>query len=316
MGNRIGSGRRRRPVEDRLTRPQRLVRQPDDVDYNKLRKLILARKLAPCFDALDEPCLRDDLEECPICFLYFPSLNQSRCCSKCICTECFLQMKPSVADHPVQYPICPFCKASCYAVEYRGARTEEEKSQEKAEEQKVIEAKLKMQCESQNLEKVMPSGHIAHLLGASHVKEMPDFDCSLIQENHHHLSCSRQDYNDRNDNLRVNLEEIMIMEAIWDSFHVKDSSANILPRTSDGSLVTRVSFLVSGFEVIIEHSVNRDVDELAVTRAFIRLASGSLMNETIACRQRGHGIDPGGPCAFEVLSVVERYSAQLVQNSW
>lgn len=69
MGNRIGGGARRRPVEDRLTRPQRLVRKPEDVDYNKLRKLILARKLAPCFDALDEPRLRDDLEECPICFL-------------------------------------------------------------------------------------------------------------------------------------------------------------------------------------------------------------------------------------------------------
>ncbi|XP_042404491.1 E3 ubiquitin-protein ligase GW2-like [Zingiber officinale] len=257
MGNRIGSGRRRRPVEDRLTRPQRLVRQPDDVDYNKLRKLILARKLAPCFDALDEPCLRDDLEECPICFLYFPSLNQSRCCSKCICTECFLQMKPSVADHPVQ---CPFCKASCYAVEYRGARTEEEKSQEKAEEQKVIEAKLKMQCESQNLEKVMPSGHIAHLLGASHVKEMPDFDCSLIQENHHHLSCSRQDYNDRNDNLRVNLEEIMIMEAIWDSFHVKDSSANILPRTSDGSCSHQPKRSLSLVECLA-NSLDLDSDE-------------------------------------------------------
>ncbi|XP_074581192.1 E3 ubiquitin-protein ligase GW2-like [Curcuma longa] len=234
MGNRIGGGARRRPVEDRLTRPQRLVRQPDDVDYNKLRKLILARKLAPCFDALDEPCLRDDLEECPICFLYFPSLNQSRCCSKCICTECFLQMKPSVADHPVQ---CPFCKASYYAVEYRGARTEEEKSQEKAEEQKVIKAKLKMQCESQNMEKVMPSGHFSSIAGATHAKEMSDLGRSLIQENHLSRSCSRQDHNSGNDNLRVNLEEIMIMEAIWDSFQVKDSSANILPRTSDSDKI-------------------------------------------------------------------------------
>lgn len=81
-------------------------------------------------------------------------------------------------------------------------------------------------------------------------------------------------------------------------------------------LVTRVSFLESGFEVIIEHAVNRDVDELAVARAFIMLASGSFVNETIPFRQRGHGIDPGGPCTFEVELVEERYSAQLVQYSW
>ncbi|RRT73001.1 hypothetical protein B296_00014626, partial [Ensete ventricosum] len=49
MGNRI-SGSRRRPVEERLTRPQRILRQPTDVDYKKLRKLILASKLSPCFD--------------------------------------------------------------------------------------------------------------------------------------------------------------------------------------------------------------------------------------------------------------------------
>ncbi|RWW30093.1 hypothetical protein GW17_00005341 [Ensete ventricosum] len=101
MGNRI-SGSRRRPVEERLTRPQRILRQPTDVDYKKLRKLILARKLAPCFDPLDElPHHPRDLEECPICFFvipsllpshqnrvfsYYPSLNRSRCCSKGICT--------------------------------------------------------------------------------------------------------------------------------------------------------------------------------------------------------------------------------------
>ncbi|RRT72929.1 hypothetical protein B296_00015143, partial [Ensete ventricosum] len=96
-----------------------------------------------------------DLEECPICFFYYPSLNRSRCCSKGICTECFLQMKPSDASRPVQ---CPFCKTSCYAVEYRGARTEEEKDLERAEEQKVTEAKLRTQHESQIVGQVIPSG--------------------------------------------------------------------------------------------------------------------------------------------------------------
>ncbi|CAA7408139.1 unnamed protein product [Spirodela intermedia] len=149
MGNRMCGVGRRGAVEERLTRPQRLVRQPSNVDYKKLRKLILSRKLAPCFDALEDPSL--DLEECPICFFYYPSLNRSRCCSKGICTECFLQMKPSNATRPAQ---CPFCKTSSYAVEYRGARTKEEKDLELAEEKRVIEAKLRMKSEaSQNVDK-------------------------------------------------------------------------------------------------------------------------------------------------------------------
>eukprot|EP00850_Spirogloea_muscicola_P019373 SM000189S04090 [mRNA] locus=s189:238133:241307:+ [translate_table: standard] len=39
---------------------------------------------------------------------------------------------------------CPFCKAPGYAVEYRGAQTQEEKGVEQLEEQKVIEAKIRM----------------------------------------------------------------------------------------------------------------------------------------------------------------------------
>lgn len=121
MGNRIsirkGSGRR--PVEERLTRPRRLVLESSNVDYKKLRKLILSEKLAPCFDGAEES--NPDLEECPICFFvihssknriffygfwllatgflmelfwgydlqYFPSLNRSKCCMKGICTGWF-----------------------------------------------------------------------------------------------------------------------------------------------------------------------------------------------------------------------------------
>ncbi|KAJ8497292.1 hypothetical protein OPV22_007844 [Ensete ventricosum] len=218
MGNRI-SGSRRRPVEERLTRPQRILRQPTDVDYKKLRKLILARKLAPCFDPLDElPHHPRDLEECPICFFYYPSLNRSRCCSKGICTECFLQMKPSDASRPVQYPI--LSSSSCAVVlllpallssilEYRGARTEEEKDQERAEEQKVTEAKLRTQHESQIVGQVIPSD-------AQNIREMSERGTSLMQGNVG-LDGPFRTCNNRNGNLSVNLEEVMVMEAIWHS---------------------------------------------------------------------------------------------------
>ncbi|KAI8011009.1 E3 ubiquitin-protein ligase DA2 [Camellia lanceoleosa] len=125
-------------VDEKYTRPQRLY-QHRDVDHKKLRKLILDSKLAPCYPG-DEEC-GFDLEECPICFLCYPNLNRSRCCTKGICTECFLQMKTLNSTRPTQ---CPFCKTLNYAVEYRGVKTKEEKGIEQIEEQRVIEAKIRM----------------------------------------------------------------------------------------------------------------------------------------------------------------------------
>ncbi|CAL1366861.1 unnamed protein product [Linum trigynum] len=115
MGNKLG--RRRQVVDERYTKPQGLYVHKD-VDHKKLRKLILESKLAPCYPGDEESC--NDHEECPICFLYYPSLNRSRCCTKGICTECFLQMKNPNSTRPTQ---CPFCKTSNYAVEYRGVKT-------------------------------------------------------------------------------------------------------------------------------------------------------------------------------------------------
>lgn len=136
MGNKLG--RRRQVVDEKYTRPQGLYNHKD-VDHKKLRKLILESKLAPCYPG-DEECTCDH-EECPICFLYYPSLNRSRCCMKSICTECFLQMKVPNSTRPTQ---CPFCKTANYAVEYRGVKTKEEKGLEQIEEQRVIEAKIRM----------------------------------------------------------------------------------------------------------------------------------------------------------------------------
>lgn len=48
----------------------------------------------------------------------------------------------------------------------------------------------------------------------------------------------------------------------------------------------------------------------------IGIVSASLTNETMPCRHRGQGIEPGGPWAtVEVLLVEHRYNAQRVQNS-
>ncbi|KAG2252749.1 hypothetical protein Bca52824_082885 [Brassica carinata] len=53
----------------------------------------------------------------------------------------FLQMKNPNSARLTQ---CPFCKTPNYAVEYRGVKTKEEKGIEQVEEQRVIEAKIRM----------------------------------------------------------------------------------------------------------------------------------------------------------------------------
>ena len=54
-------------MEERLTRPRRLVRELPDLDAGRLRRLIRSGDLAPCFDPAEDA--GDGLtEECPICF--------------------------------------------------------------------------------------------------------------------------------------------------------------------------------------------------------------------------------------------------------
>ncbi|KAJ6829204.1 protein SIP5-like [Iris pallida] len=249
MGNKMCGERRRRPVEERLTRPQRIQRQASDVDYKKLRKLILSAKLAPCFDAADDLSssdVADDLEECPICFFFYPSLNRSSCCAKGICTECFLQMKPSRVTQSAQ---CPFCKTSCYAVEYRGVRTEEEKDLERAEEQKVIEAKRRMQSESQTEERAVRAGEPQSLVELLPPPDDGPSSCDCLGEageNVHveysevqaevDVSSDSNTCNTRHEELDSDLEEIMMMEAIWRSLQdsrLQRSDSSRIPSPSE-----------------------------------------------------------------------------------
>ncbi|KAJ8493902.1 hypothetical protein OPV22_015623 [Ensete ventricosum] len=224
MGNKIG--RRRQVVDEKYTRPQGLYHHRE-IDEKKLRKLILESKLAPCYPGSEECAL--DLEECPICFLNYPSLNRSRCCMKGICTECFLQMKPPHATRPTE---CPFCKTLNYAVEYRGVKTKEEKGLEEVEEQKFIEAQIRMrqqeiQDEAERLKKrkdISSSSRIMNDTEVEYCDIVPSLRCTtqindLVSSQ---ASCSlpagmlpshcRQN---RADNFDRDLDDIMVMEAIW-----------------------------------------------------------------------------------------------------
>ncbi|ONK79237.1 uncharacterized protein A4U43_C01F4320 [Asparagus officinalis] len=227
MGNKIG--RRRQVVDEKYTRPQGLY-QHRDIDHRKLRKLILDSKLAPCYPG-DDDC-GFDLEECPICFLYYPSLNRSRCCMKGICTECFLQMKPPHSTQPTQ---CPFCKTSNYAVEYRGVRTKEEKGIAQVEEQKVIEAQIRMrQQELQDAEermqrrrdlssssRIINAGELEYLDTAnslvSSCRYLTQGNEIVSSEDSFTVPASRPSHlrQNRDDRFDLELDDVMVMEAIW-----------------------------------------------------------------------------------------------------
>lgn len=225
-------------VEERYTKPQGLYVNTD-VDIKKLRKLIVESKLAPCYPGDDESC--HDLEECPICFLYYPSLNRSRCCMKSICTECFLQMKNPNSARPTQ---CPFCKTPNYAVEYRGVKTKEEKGMEQVEEQRVIEAKIRMRQkemeeDEEKMQKRMESSCSSST--SAMTGEMEYGSASAISYNDpmeepETASVARQGSlprGNRDDEAEADLEELMVMEAIWLSMQETE-----MQRDSGGGEVT------------------------------------------------------------------------------
>jgi hypothetical protein len=211
----LGLRKPRDAVDPQFTRPQGFY-DPNDLDLNKLRRLIKRGKLAPCYpgrDAADdgetearpldadaakggdgtssgdvhfspfstnagkanatseEPGIgkKDErakpvrtqaasspsskpkhalaggpraTDECPICFLCYPCLNKSRCCSSEICTECYLRVR-APSNAPEEYdragrrllrpPKCPFCKTEGYGVAFGGAKSDADRAAEAEE---------------------------------------------------------------------------------------------------------------------------------------------------------------------------------------
>eukprot|EP01121_Diplochlamys_sp_Union-15-3_P010818 TRINITY_DN3077_c0_g1_i2.p1 TRINITY_DN3077_c0_g1~~TRINITY_DN3077_c0_g1_i2.p1 ORF type:complete len:542 (+),score=110.41 TRINITY_DN3077_c0_g1_i2:43-1626(+) len=121
-------------------------------DARSIKQMILEKKLAPFYPGCDPDSLNEAsplsnvkfLEECPICFLYYPGgLNRSKCCKKGVCSECFLRIKdPKISSIP-----CPFCNSADYCVVFTGPLSEEERKKEEDEQQKVLNLQQKMREE-------------------------------------------------------------------------------------------------------------------------------------------------------------------------
>eukprot|EP00518_Triparma_eleuthera_P003309 CAMPEP_0182464702 /NCGR_PEP_ID=MMETSP1319-20130603/8789_1 /TAXON_ID=172717 /ORGANISM="Bolidomonas pacifica, Strain RCC208" /LENGTH=114 /DNA_ID=CAMNT_0024664361 /DNA_START=167 /DNA_END=508 /DNA_ORIENTATION=- len=72
----------------------------------KLRRAIGGGMLAPrSRPAPDTMLVGGKSKECPICFENYTVYNITSCCSKCVCTECYLQVQDEEGTKE-----CPFCK--------------------------------------------------------------------------------------------------------------------------------------------------------------------------------------------------------------
>ncbi|KAG2268578.1 hypothetical protein Bca4012_070811 [Brassica carinata] len=274
MGNKLG--KKRQVVEERYTKPQQgLLYMNKDVDFKKVKKLILESKLAPCYPGAEESSCHD-LEECPICYLYYPSLNRSRCCLKSICTECFLRMKNPTSARPTQ---CPYCKTSNYAVEYRGGKTKEEKSIEQIEEQRVIEAKIRIrqkEVEEERMQKRLESpssSRTSEVTANTEYGSAADEDEETVSSQD---SCvTSHPRVSRDGEFDYDLEDIMVMEAIWLSVQEPGSQMNnspeedhnvgpLMPSSSSsspsGGLACAIAVLAERQQMVGESSSNQNVN--------------------------------------------------------
>jgi hypothetical protein len=108
---------RRRAVAVRTLQEQPAVikadhpRKANEWDADAVAALVKSGKLAPPSKGEDDPTTKAT-EECPICFLYFPTINASKCCSQSICTSCYLQVRPQSGGSE-----CPFCSVEDFTAE-------------------------------------------------------------------------------------------------------------------------------------------------------------------------------------------------------
>ena len=96
-------------------------RKTNEWDADAVAALVKSGKLAPPSKGEDDPT-PTATEECPICFLYFPTINASKCCSQSICTSCYLQVRPQNGGSE-----CPFCSVEDFSAEACECKGEESK---------------------------------------------------------------------------------------------------------------------------------------------------------------------------------------------
>lgn len=110
-----------------------------------VRKLIGDGKIAARLRGTENRASPTD-RECPICFLQYPQVNVTKCCSAHLCTECYLQVRPQKAKSPS----CPFCNHTKFSVGVAQTMNAEAMLAREENEQRVIEAKIRDRTAQKN----------------------------------------------------------------------------------------------------------------------------------------------------------------------
>jgi len=114
-------------------------------DEKAIRRLIGDGRLAARLKGSESRNTAGD-QECPICFLQYTEVNITQCCKANICTECFLQIRPQKEKNCV----CPFCNNSRLFVSVARKLNNAQLEVRQADEQRVIEARIRSRVEGQN----------------------------------------------------------------------------------------------------------------------------------------------------------------------
>jgi len=77
--------------------------------------------------------------ECPICFFYHSQINVTTCCKACICTECYLQLRP---QREKNVP-CPFCTDSNFGILVAKNLNDKDVKKIAEEEKTLMEAQIR-----------------------------------------------------------------------------------------------------------------------------------------------------------------------------
>ncbi|XP_020576791.1 uncharacterized protein LOC110022276 isoform X2 [Phalaenopsis equestris] len=182
----------------------------------------------------------------------FVSCTSQALTAQNVAQKAYAQMKPSHSARPSQ---CPFCKTANYAVEYRGAKSKEEKGVEQVEEQRIIEAQIRMRQrelqdgkgklrkkeESSSSSRSLPLAEVEYqdMPSGSHSARCFRYSTQDDEAVSSQGSCSvaisarpSHSIHNREDNFDPDLENMMIMQAIWQSMQEQEmqsspSSCNI-----------------------------------------------------------------------------------------
>ncbi|KAJ9062464.1 SNF1-interacting protein [Entomophthora muscae] len=189
--------------------------------------------------------LYKDALECPICFLLYPrNINYSTCCDEPICTECLIQIKsPEGSSEP---PNCPYCAYENFSVVYSNF----ENSLFGGDEAVVsvdIKPTLHKKATPVYLSKIRPEHVRPTKIGINrtgHGSTGRFLSLRPSRRNRNHSNTEYGEYLMAMQSMGVDLEELMMMEAIRES--LRDAEERERERERDPpEIITDQSALLS-----------------------------------------------------------------------